>query len=252
MKEAEGLKLDAFDGMKLVLAQGFTECRGWGPNQASVTRLAYFLGRHTGIEFDYIEISGDAYVDRFRNTAAKRFMESQSDWLFFIDTDEAFGILDALKVIGAPEEYPIVGAGYPCKNVWDFFGVVFRDREEDDPDYGRPIVNADGLVDGYIVPTGFMRIHRSVFESLLPTVDVQRCANPADEAHPIELPDYFSRIGPLGEDGSFNVRCERIGIHRWVQPDVTIGHLGTKQWDGNLHQHLMGLPGGSNDTERAG
>ncbi len=244
MKEAEVLKLDQFDGMKLVLAQGFTECRGWGPNQSSVARLAYFLGRHTGIDFDYWEVSGDAYVDRMRNTVAKRFLDSDREWLFFIDTDERFGIMDFLKVLLSPGD--IVGAGYPCKNVWDFYGCILHTHDD-----GRPVVNEHGLLSAHIVPTGFMKIHRRVFEQVLPTVEIQRCANPADAEKPIELPDFFGRIGPLGEDGSFNIRCERAGVPRWVQPNVTIGHLGVKEWSGNYHDWLTQLPGGANDPGRA-
>jgi len=157
--------------------------------------------------------------------------------MFFVDSDHQWEVEGFMRVLMSPGA--VVGAGYPCKNVWDFYGCLLRTM----PD-GRPMVTPEGLIAATMVPAGFMRIERSVFETLKDVVDFHKDINP-ETGESRDVFDFYSRIQPWGEDSSFCIRCERVGILRWVQPDVTITHWGVKGWKGNYHEEMQHWPGGA-------
>ncbi len=230
--------------MKIAIATPFYDFHGWSPYIRSMIASAFFIGRYTQVELDFWCLDGDAYVWRARNNIAKRFLESDYEWLMFIDSDEEFGAEDMLKLWA--HTVPIVGAGYPCKNNWDFYGCIIHTH----PD-GRPIVRPDGLIKARIVPTGFMKIHRSVFEALAEKFpDDYYIGTIPGSPEPVKTMNFFGHLleehEPLGEDTSFSIRCERAGIELLVEPDITITHWGNKGWKGNYHEALLSYPGGSN------
>ena len=229
-------KVEGLEGVKLVIATPFYEVKGFSPYISSLAQTILFLSKHTDVDVDFWELAGDSYVERARNSLAKQFLNSDRTHMFFIDSDHSWNITGFMRVLMSPGR--IVGAGYPCKNTWDFYGCILNTHED-----GRPIVSDAGLLSAHVVPTGFMCIHRSVFEQLLPFVEHREAFS--SENDPQKEYGFFDRIPPLGEDGSFNMRCEQNEIPRWVQPDVDLVHYGTQGWPGNYHEWLQRLPGGS-------
>jgi len=234
-------KLTGLSHIKLAIATPFYEIKGYSPYIVSLARTIEFLLKYTDVDFsperDYWEHSGDSYPDRARNALADKFLKSDRTHMFFIDSDHQWEVEGFMRVLLSPGE--IVGAGYPCKNVWSFFGCILNTL----PD-GRPRVTPDGLISAWIVPAGFMRIERGVFEKMKEMVDFNKHVNP-ETGVVQDVFDFYSRIQPYGEDSSFCLRAEKAGILRWVQPNVTITHYGVKGWRGNYHEEMMGWPGGS-------
>jgi hypothetical protein len=234
---------------KIALATPFYEGRGWSAYIGSLFQSVWFITKYVpSIEIDFWRLDGDAYVWRARNTIAKRLLESDFDELFFLDSDMEWGVDGMLSIL--MRDVPIVGAAYPCKNNWEFYSVLI-----DCNDDGIPDVTEDGLIKATrgIVPTGFMKIKREVFETLAEkfpddyydgTVDgnVERSFN--------FFGHLFEEHVPYGEDTSFCVRCQRAGIPLYVDPNITINHYGIKAWTGNYHQYLCRMPGGSDDPAR--
>jgi hypothetical protein len=221
--------------MKIVIATPFYEMKGFSPYISSLAKTLAMLAK-VGIEFDYWELSGDSYVDRARNTIARRFLDSGADHLIFIDSDMSWDLESFSNLMKAPED--IVGGAYPCKNNWEFYSVVI-DTDSD----GYPIVNEEtGLIQAWGVPTGFMKIHRSVFERLIPHVNTY-------EDGDTTFYNFFGRIveggKSYGEDISFCIRAGNIGIKKWIEPRCSLSHYGVKEWNGNYHDYLMRQPGGA-------
>jgi hypothetical protein len=84
-----------------------------------------------------------------------------------------------------------------------------------------------------MMPTGFMRIQRRVFEG----IEAQEY-NVFGET----VKEYFG-CGPkngsfIGEDVTFCLNAMQAGFELWIQPDIDFTHTGSKVFNGNLHRHL--------------
>lgn len=232
--------------MKVMIATPFYENKGYSPYIRSMFQTVYTLARHSKLEFDFVEVSGGSYIDNNRNIIANQFLESDCTHLFFIDSDESWNVEGFLNVLKA--DVDIVGAAYPVKNNWENYGVTIYAEESNG---FRPVVNDKGLIKAEKVPTGFMKIHRRVFEKL-------RAANPDDWYMHGENKRLYNFFGHLtinhiryGEDISFNIRWQNIGGELWVEPRVSMGHYGVKEWLGNYDSFLRKQPGGDLELKAA-
>lgn len=223
--------------MKLLIATPFYNVSGFSPYISSLMKTVALLQK-LGIEYDYWELSGDSYIDRARNTIANTFMRSEYTHLLFIDSDMSWDLAGFGNLLKA--DVDVVGAGYPCKNNWDHFSCILLSE----PD-GKPIVNEEGLIAAWGVPTGFMKIRREAFEKLA-AADPDNFYWEGQGEDAVKIYNFFGRIPPMGEDISFCRRwVEKAGGELWVEPRITMGHYGVKKWEGNYHEFLKGCPGGS-------
>lgn len=232
-----------FKKPKIMFATPFYSNMGFSPYIRSMFQSVYALARHSTLDFDFQEVSGGAYIDNNRNMMAQAFLESDCTHLFFIDSDESWDFQSLLNILKA--DVDVVGAAYPVKNNWENYGVTIHVNED-----GTPQVNEAGLIRAEKVPTGFMKIHRRVFEKL-------QAANPDDWYWVGENKRVYNHFGHLtinhiryGEDISFNIRWQRIGGQVWLEPRCSMGHYGAQGWFGNYHEYLMRQPGGSECKEQ--
>lgn len=227
---------------KFMLATPFYDVKGFSPYIMSLVQTITTLVS-AKIPFEYIELSGDSYVWRARNLLSERFLNSDCTHLIFLDSDHSWDVNSFLRLLRADAD--IVGGAYPTKNNWEHYSVTIHTDEN-----GIPDVNEEGLIRGQKVPTGFMKIKREVFEQL-------RAANRDDwywEGHGGSIRKMWNYFGHItidhvafGEDISFCKRCEALGIKLYVEPRLSINHIGTKTWTGNYHDFLTRQPGGSKD-----
>lgn len=184
------------------------------------------------IKFDFVFEVGMPWLSAVRNALARKFMESEHTDMVFIDSDLGFPPEAFVNLISSPEE--LIAGAYPKKQHEPEFAVKLATGKD-----GRPVVE-NGALEGIGLPTGFMKIKRSVFEKLA-------------EAHPelaYEDPIYhkktFNFFGTgvrdgqwVGDDYGFCDLWRGIGGKCWVLPDVTFTHSGPMAFEGNLHNHLM-------------
>ncbi len=227
---------------KILIATPFYEVKGYAPYIQSLVHTVFALAKHSNVEFTWTCRVGDSYVWRARNALAQEFMDGDCTELFFIDSDQGWTLESFVRVL--MQDVEIVGGAYPVKNNWEMYGVTYHSTAD-----GRPDVLADsGLIRGDKVPTGFMKIKRSVFEKL-------RAADPDNWYWESgrKMFNYFGHIVrdhlAYGEDISFNLRWKDIGGEVWIEPRCDISHIGTKEWVGNLHNFLQKQPGGSASAE---
>ncbi len=225
---------------KYLFATPFYEMKGFSPYIRSLFQTVYALARHTQVEFEFNEISGDSYVWRARNKIADAFLRSDASHLIFIDSDHAWTLEAIMRLLKA--DVDVVGGAYPVKNDWEKYSVVLYTDAN-----GIPEKNPEtGLIRAQNLPTGFMKIKREVFERL-------RKAYPHNWywEDSRKIFDYFGHLTAghtkFGEDISFCRRWEMIGGELWVEPRCEIAHCGQKVWGGNFHEYLLRQPGGSKD-----
>lgn len=163
-------------------------------------------------------------VAQARNEIVRVFLEQHdADWLWFIDTDMTFeaDILDRLVQSAHPELRPILGA--LCFSLQQ--GVravptlyVFRD----DGKVGNMSDYTPNSVMRVMTGTGCLLIHRTVFEKMR---DAQNPDGSLKFPKPYEWFKDTSFGGiPVGEDITFAIRAEALGIPVHVDTAIKCGH----------------------------
>lgn len=235
---AESLK----DRRKLLIATPFYELKGFSPYiRSMVLTIRHLIEQN--IEFEFLDLAGDSYVDRARNTICARFLEGDYTHLLLIDSDEEWNADAIPKMLAADKE--VIGGAYPTKNNWENYSCVPLTLD------GKQIVGEVhgniGLPEAICVSAGFMMLKRSALEKF--------------EAHYPELcyadssadpPDFTTRIYISffeccrdkgvrhGEDYTFSNRWRAMGEKLWIYPDIDFGHYGIKGWFGNYDKYLRG------------
>jgi hypothetical protein len=227
-----------------MIATPFYDFHGFAPYISSLASSVMIM-QTVGIQTEYLTVCGNAYIEDARNTLARLFLSSDFTHLIFIDSDLQWDITSLINLILADEE--IVGAtfrfksddvDYPCTIKTDNINYKTTDTHA-----GPPIVTDKGLISATRIPTGFMKIKRSVFEKLINLYPDNFYYSPYTEE---KTYDFFGRMlknhKKLGEDISFNQRCIDAGIKLFIEPRCTLTHWGTKGWKGNYHEYLLAQP----------
>jgi|WetSurMetagenome_2_1015567.scaffolds.fasta_scaffold299193_2 hypothetical protein len=233
--------------IKLVIASAFYEVKAYSPYIVALLGSIRLLNE-LGIEWDYYEISGDSYVDRAKNTLANRFMDSDATHLMIIDSDMYWDISGFGRMIKhIATGCPLVGAAYPCKNIWSFFGCFPNIDKETGQVKGKEY-EGGRLLDMHVMPGGFIIYSRQALEMTKPFLKTYY-----DMVNDITYYEYFKcniEDGNvrIGEDVYFQIRYKEAGGIVWLEPDVTIKHMGIKAWEGNYHQMLLNKIGSKEVT----
>ena len=185
----------------------------------------------------------DPYIQKARNRLVQEFLASDCDTLFFVADDLEFSTDDLMRVIETPGRF-VVGV-YPLKTSPIRWVVGYNTHPKDN----TPVVREDGCISATRVQTGFMRIHREVFENIIggyPELSFYGRKN----GKPINVKQDFFPQGVhnhvwIGEDFAFCDLWTKLGGKIWIVPDLTLTHHDPgKGYKGNFHEYLMGLPGG--------
>jgi hypothetical protein len=191
----------------------------------------------------YATQMGDAMIVHTRNHLADVFMRSKSEWLLFWDDDmiPPCGRPDWSKayVPGMPKDYPesflkinpIARLKSHGKTV--IGGLYFGRRSPHGPICSKTPETLDAISKApceEIIPvdwvgTGFLLIHRSVFEAIqknFPELSPKHSHNAWER-----IWDYFHADVQGAEDVSFCARAKQSGHQPYVDLSTVIFHLGT-------------------------
>tara|TARA_X000001316_G_C913521_1_gene28296 strand:+ start:46 stop:825 length:780 start_codon:yes stop_codon:yes gene_type:complete len=212
----------------------------------------------------------ESLITRARNYCAANFMKSDADWLFFVDSDIAWGAMDLMymwHLISTRDDLKVFCGLYPKKTIaWEKVlhaaksgmydndptllekvagDMVFNPLPDEYPDGQAPIFEPVKIKEG---ATGFMFIHRSVFEKYneehperLYTPDHLR---EGEFKHGERIMAYFDCIindqnRYLSEDYMFSEYCRDMGIDIWALPMVELMHCGSHIFQGKLIDMAM-------------
>ena len=149
---------------RVVIATPFYELKAFSPYVASLTDTTNLLTR-MGIQWAFMELSGDSYVHRARNSMCSGFLDDPYNTdLFFIDSDMSWNPEAFIGMIFRPE--PIIGGTYPVKNKWELWTSkpAIEGTKEDSYYVGHPLPDGSALIKAHQLAGGFLRIKRSVLE----------------------------------------------------------------------------------------
>ena len=212
-----------------------------------VNSLIKFMSTSPDIDLPYQTIfhtqSGLALVTQARNNCVSEFMKSGADYLLFIDADIGFEPENIKKILRRCNETKgVVLAPYPVKNYSGVnrsinFIIHFIDQNNIE-------VDKEGFIKCKAGPTGFMMIHRSVFEKLMKTFPEKKTFISQVMGVSLENKNDFwytffeTNVDPvngyLGEDIAFCNLCNKIGIEIQADTKAHLIHYGGHAFHGSL------------------
>lgn len=183
---------------------------------------------NSGVRVTTNFVAGCCYLDHTRNLLARQFLDSDATDLLFVDADVGFEGHAPAAI--AMQERPLVAGVYPKKIdplQWPLhFGGA------------KLTLGSDGLIKAPLLPTGFMRVNRVVFEKMRDS----GLAPAYDDAQVGEMWGFFQCTIEdrtyWGEDYNFCRRWAKLGGESYVMPDLAFTHTGLKNWSGNLMQWI--------------
>jgi glycosyltransferase involved in cell wall biosynthesis len=190
-----------------------------------------------GISIQIGSICGCSVVSRARNLLAQDMLESECDYLLFIDSDINFEPDDIIRLMAWGED--------PKKGI---VAAVPRTRSENkvyiaDLDYdenGELTMNGMGLVRGKRVATAFMLVRRDVFEKMVEAhPDWTYYDKKTERMIPCLFDFRLTEEGYMGEDFLFCDRARELGFEVWIDPTITLGHMGVQEYVGNFGNDIL-------------
>jgi len=183
-------------------------------------------------------VGNESLINRARNLIATYVLTNpQYEYLLFIDADMGWEAVDLMKLLAADKK--VIGGTYPLKQIEPKLNFnAFPDEVDQFPNLKAPEgynryteeVNENGLVRVKHLPTGFLLIHRSVFETLKSKVEVYQ-----NRDHKTGVLETFYNFFPISvnggilesEDWGFSRLCSENGIEIYLEPTVILDHSGT-------------------------
>lgn len=169
-------------------------------------------------------------IHHSRSKVAEDFRISTHTHIFWIDSDMVWKPADFLRLLALTTVMPCVTAAYTAKcDPPQFLMSIDADAVEANA-YGCLPIMGQGL--------GFTCVQRKVMESI--AMYAPRCRFP-DVTEPI--PHIFRLDDVAGDDGVLSARGEDIaffadvharGFEVWLDPNVTLGHIGVKTYEASI------------------
>lgn len=218
---------------------GMAVNRGGPKPQAAVAlTLARGVLGQMGIPFCCDLIPGDAYVDRVMNTLVTDFLGTDCTDILLWDDDVGCETMAVEAICRARR--PFVAGVYPKRQDEIEWPVEFPEEPA--------FVTEEGLLELPVVPTGFTRLNRAIFE-VMPHDDYYWPQYPTPrfpDAPRLQYGYFKTKILDMGYHGQDKLFCEewrRLGGKIWVIPNLNFSHTGDKTWTGNLYQWLVDQAG---------
>lgn len=212
------------------------------------------------LDLTFTFIWNDSLVTRARNNIVDEFLESNSDYLIFVDADIQFNPLDLLYMVELAEtdkEKQIICAAYPMKTIdWNLINKAnqkgYIKTPEDNLKYqSKYVVNfsqeekneeiiffdLDKPVKVYQSGTGFMLIAKNVFYKFKEKYPEQEYFDQQNNKNKIAF--FDCKINPktkdyMSEDWMFCDYMNKININTWLIPWISLNHFGTYNYVGNF------------------
>lgn len=195
-----------------------------------------------GHQVQVIEEIGNAEIARCRAGIVSRFLaRKDSTHLIMIDSDVCWESFGLRRLLNANVDF--AAAAYPMRTGE---GTKYHLRMMAGEVQS---LSSNGLLEVEAVPAGFVCLSRSMLERMCEAyADLKFSFRevPGGVAYGLfdaewETDDTGLRH-KLGEDYSFCKRWRKLGGRIYVDPQISMGHLGTKLWQGRLADKFAAPP----------
>jgi hypothetical protein len=177
-------------------------------------------------------------ISQARNQIIDDFLKSDCTDLVFVDDDVCWQRGALLDLLAAPV---------------DCVACVYRKRVDDEeypvrwlPDRSELVTNDSGLIEVEAVAAGFLRLTKRMLAKMERhyRARLRQQTDRAKDGYWTALCDPLWHAGVrYSEDISLCLRWREIGGSVWIMPDVNMGHMGPKSFNGNLGKWLRARDG---------
>lgn len=209
--------------------------------------------RTVGVKVYFSQIMNESLITRARNELVRVFLESECEYLMFIDADICFDGNAVAQLMAADRD--IACGIYPKKEIdWSQVSKAAQMGKENLADYGGAFVinfpksdkqyfetDEDGMVEVRHGGTGFMLIKRTVFEQLADKVPTYRTSTVKKDGEYLkpETREYFATSIDdtgclLSEDYHFCDLWRKHGGKIYANPFIKLQHLGSYLFGGDI------------------
>jgi glycosyltransferase involved in cell wall biosynthesis len=187
------------------------------------------IAEKKGIFVHAIYTSYDSLVQRARNSLFRLALQGNYDDLFFIDSDCEWNPEWFFRLLDRPE--PIVGGALIKKSENEGYTVKLTDKK-------LKYSNDNKLIEVDGVGTGFMKVSRFALEKLWEISDVYTSEG---EEHRMICDIKVENGDLISEDFVIANKWKSLGYKIWLDPTITLNHIGTKKYKGNFNNFIKKL-----------
>jgi glycosyltransferase involved in cell wall biosynthesis len=179
-----------------------------------------------GYDVHAIYTSYDSLIQRARNSLFRLALQGNYDYLFFIDSDCEwepewfFNLLD--------RQEPIVGGSLIKKSEKEGYTVKLIDKNLK-YSQDRKLIEVDG------VGTGFMKLSRFALQKLWEISDPYISEG---EEHRMICDIKVENGDLISEDYVIANKWKSLGYKVWIDPTITLNHIGIKKFKGDFESFL--------------
>lgn len=175
---------------------------------------------------------GNAIISRARNYMISCFLESNADYIVFVDHDVFWQSGDLIKLADFEED--IVAGAYPYRKDPIEFPVRYLPKAE-------LWADEKGLLEVEGCAAGFMCISRNAIETMIaarPDTEYEETA--AENKKAWALFDFLKEGKQYyGEDYTFCKIARDCGLKIKIDPRIPLNHIGYKTFSGTLGDWLL-------------
>ncbi len=202
----------------------------------SLVKFGQAALRH-GINLQIGSICGCSVVSRARNLLAQDMLESDCDYLLFVDSDINFEPEHIFRLMAwaqDPKKGIVAGVPRTRSETKTYIANLEYDGN------GDLTMNGMGLVRAERVATAFMLVRREVFTTMVEAhPEWKYYDKKTDRTIPCLFDFQLTEEGYIGEDYLFCDRARELGFEVWVDPTITLGHMGVQEYTGNYGDDVL-------------
>ena len=184
------------------------------------------LAHEKGIFVHAIYTSYDSLIQRARNSLFKLAIDGGYDDLFFIDSDAEWEPEWFFRLLDRPE--PFVGGALVKKSSNEGYTVKLLNKELKKSQDGK-LIEVDG------VGTGFLKINRFALQKLW---DMSEEYLSEGEKHRMVCDIKVENGDLISEDYILCNKWKSLGYKVWLDPTITLNHIGTKKFKGDFNAFI--------------
>lgn len=191
------------------------------------------------VDFNFLTVEGSSNLPRARNTLVAWFRSAaRYTDLLLIDDDMRWDAMAVVRLIASDKD--LIGAVGRKKQ--DTTAWCVRVAPETLAAGGTSLQGPMQSLEVETVGTGMLKITRDCIERMVVArPDLQM--DPRDNEMPADVRALYHRLFQFGdaeegEDYTFCFRWREAGGSVWIDPSITLGHIGTKDYTGTFMDSL--------------
>jgi len=197
----------------------------WLTNFTELVSIAY----RNGVGVSIFARKNSSLIPKVRDEIIHTFLYmTDFNYLMCIDADIIWSPMDVVRLLARSDEFGVMFGAYPAKKDTAWFFPALQKVD------GKP-VTAGNLLKVKSAAAGFMMLNREILMDMYnkyPELHYQAAGDFVDKKHKV-----CAMFTPIiedghyrGEDVSFCRRLEKAGHGMWVDPDIELTHVGSKEY----------------------